>query len=90
MEYRTLFLKAITSVPLPPQKIYVNDIIFKFNTIYIVKEVDTAEDTVLLKSLASKQYETFSYATYQKIVSKKVYILMRLLSVDKSINSIYC
>jgi len=74
MEYRTLFLKAITSVPLPPQKIYVNDIIFKFNTVYIVKEVDTTEDTVLLKSLASKQYETFSYR-YKKfpvVISNKL------------------
>ena len=61
MEYRTLFLKAITSVPLPPQKIYVNDIIFKFNTVYIVKEVNTKEDTVLLKSLGSNQEENFSY-----------------------------
>lgn len=61
MEYRTLFLKAITSIPLPPQKIYEKDIIFKFNTVYIVKEVNTEEDTVLLKSLESNQEETFSY-----------------------------
>lgn len=61
MEYRALFLQAVESVALPQQEIDVNDLIFKFNRLYIVREVNKEDNKVLLQDLYTNQRDCFLY-----------------------------